>query len=433
MKIYFIGIGGISMSAIAKYLKFKGFTVCGSDKIESAQTEELRNLGINVYIGGNEKELLNADIVVYTSAISSTDSELKTAYMQNKTIYKRVELLNEIVKSFKNSIGISGSHGKTTVTSMLAHIFKFGGRSFTAHIGGNDGYFGNMYTDGNRENFITEVCEYKKNILNVNCDVAVVLNIDNDHLDCYNSFSELKDAFYKFISSSKRKIVNLDDLNLIHIKNAVTFGINSNADFVAKNLKQTNGFYSFDVYKNGEHLTDINLKIEGIHNVYNSLCAFTVAYTEGISVVSIKCAIENFKGVKRRFEFLGDFFKLKIYADYCHHPKEIKYLIKTAYEKFGDKVLFVFQPHTYSRTEILLEDFKKVFCGKNVVFYKTYPAREEYNYNGSAECLAKICDNKPYFSSVIDLKEYIERECENYDAVFILGAGDLYNKFLINN
>ena len=396
MKIYFIGIGGISMSALAKYLKLKGFDVLGSDEKFSKTLLELENAKIKTYIGKNLDAVSDSDIVVYTSAIKKENEELRLATKLNKVVYTRVELLNEIIKSFKNSIGVAGSHGKTTTTSMIAHIFKQQGESFTAHIGGEDGYFGNLYTDLNNKNFITEICEYKKNILNVSVSNAVILNVDSDHLDCYKDINELKNSFEVFLNKSNKKIVNADDAFLNNLDGVVTFGINNEANFMAKNLKQINGKYTFNLIYNNEYLSTISLKVVGLHNVYNALASVAVCYLNGISVLSIKCALENFRGVKRRFEFLKRVNNVDVYCDYCHHPTEIKSLIETSKMNIKGKILYIFEPHTYSRTKILLNDFISVFSGEDVVFYKTYPARESYDYLGSSEYLAKKLNAKHF-------------------------------------
>lgn len=417
------------MSAIAKYLSLKGYSVSGSDVKKSDVTESLIKQNVTVYYGGNLNEVTNSDVIVYSSAVKNDDAELLLAKKLKKAIYSRSRLLSEIIKSFKNTIGVAGSHGKTTVTSMIAHIYNREGVSFTSFIGGDDNVFTNMRTDLNNKNVIAEICEYKKNIDFITVDSAVLLNVDNDHLDCYCNLNDLKTTFNAFLNRAKIKVINADDKRLCSYCGAVTFGIKNKADFIAKNLKEVNQNYSFDLYYKENYLTSISLPISGLHNVYNALAAISVCYVNGISVLSIKCALENYTGVKRRFEFITKINGTPFYADYCHHPNEIASLIKTADAKFKGNVLYVFQPHTFSRTKNLIDDFVKVFNNKSVIIFKTYAARENYDYLGSAELLAKKC-NSLFFNELNYLINNLNVNSLKYNAVFILGAGDLYDKFI---
>ncbi len=428
MKIYMIGIGGVSMSAIAKHLLNKGFSVSGSDKFLNNFTNSLEGLGVKIYTPNNLTEIEKADVVIYNSAISEDNIELNFAKKLKKAIFTRAEVLSRIVSSFSNSIGVSGSHGKTTVTAMISNIYKLSGIPFTTYIGGEDGVLGNYYSNANSNTVIAEICEYKKNILNFKVTNGIVLNVDNDHLDSYTDIADLKNAFITFLNNSKNTYINADDLVLPNYKNATTFAINSNANFRAVNLKNNCGYYSFKVNFKGKNLCCITLKVAGLHNVYNALASFSVAYKNNINVNVIKQALENFTNVKRRDEFLFYLNKTPIFADYCHHPTEIENLIKTVNLKYKN-ALFIFQPHTYSRTKILFNDFVNLLKDKNVIFYKTYPAREKFCYNGGAYYLSLKCNKKPYFNNFSNLINYLKNNY-SYDAIYILGAGDLYDKFI---
>ena len=428
MKIYMIGIGGVSMSAIAKHLLIKGFFVSGSDKQLNNFTNELEKLGAKIY-NNNLIEVENADVIIYNSAISEDNLELTFAKKLNKAIFTRAEVLSKIISSFTNSIGVSGSHGKTTVTAMISNIYKQAGLPFTTYIGGEDVNLSNFYTCLNSKTIISEICEYKKNILNFKVNNGVVLNVDNDHLDSYDNITDLKNAFVTFLNKSNNTFINADDLVLSAYKNATTFAINSNATFRAVNLKNNDGFYSFNIKYNGENLCYLTLKVAGLHNVYNALASFSVAYKNKIKVNVIKKALENFTNVKRRNEFLFTINKTPIYADYCHHPTEIKNLIDTVNLKYK-RALFIFQPHTYSRTKILFNDFVNLLKDKNVVFYKTYPAREKFNYYGGAYYLSLKCNKKPFFNNFNNLINYLKNNNKNYDAIYVLGAGNLYDEFI---
>ena len=415
------------MSALAKYLLHKNFSVSGSDATYSLFVNDLENLGVKVYIGSNETAVTNADVIIVNSAISSDNIELNLAKKLRKPIIDRATLLSEIIKKYNTSIGVAGSHGKTTVTSMIANMFNANKTPFVSHVGGYDYELKNLHYEDNAKYFISEICEYKENVLKTTVTQSVILNADNDHLDCYKNIGNLISAFNQFAKKSKICFYNSDDENLKDIT-GISFGFNSNADFQAVNLVNNNGKYTFSVKHKGEILSTVSLKVLGKFNVLNALSAFTVGYYNGLSVDNVKIALENFKGVSRRNEFIKKINGVEVYADYCHHPTEISNYITSVLDKFK-KPLFIFEPHTYSRTKILFNDFISVFKKVNAVIYKTYPAREKYNALGSALKLANAL-NKPYFSNFNSLYNYVTNNAYKYDGIFILGAGSLYDKFL---
>ncbi len=431
-KIHFIGIGGVSMSALAKHLKKYGYYVSGSD-ICTDLADELTSLGIEFIPYHHEKNVKNSTAVIFSSAISEDNVELVEARKSGALVIKRSVLLGMIAKQYRYSIGISGSHGKTTCTSMLAHIFKCANKQPTVFLGGVDRTFNN-YCFGKKEYVIAEACEYKKNLLDLRVDTAVILNIDNDHLDSYSNMVDMITTFEKF-SKNSLIITNADDENCRPIFNnkTITFGINKTADFMAKRITKNNIGYSFTCYAYGQRLGRINLKIMGKHNVYNALSAMAVANYYKIPFEYQKQALEGFLGVDRRNEYLGKIFNLYAYADYAHHPKELSATINAFNEK-EEKYITVFQPHTYSRTKFLMNDFISVLINQqNLIILDTYSAREKYDESGSAKTLYQNMVNSGkkdiYFVQDEDeLKAQIEQVKLDNQSILFLGAGDIYQK-----
>lgn len=434
MKICFLGIGGVSMAKLAAYLKSLGFYVYGQDRTESDATRALKKLGINVFIGENFVGVKNADIVVFSSAISESSYELTAAKSLKIPVIKRAELLAMILRRFKNSIGVAGSHGKTTVTKMIATVLKVAKINFFEHIGAFEGEF-NSHFIKTPEFAVSEVCEYKKNIAYVTVKTAVVLNADNDHLDSYGNVSELKKEFYKYLDRAQIKIINADDVNLKEYASRFnggnktpclySYGIVNIADYTANNLSESEGEYSFDVYKSGAAFLKIKLRVLGLHNVYNALAAIAALDLNGVSAQDIKFGIESYAGAVRRFEKLGEFGKTTIIADYAHHPTEIKATLKTMKELYGEDYVVIFQPHTYSRTKILFDDFISALCEEELVIYKTYAARESYDEAGDGARLAKELFAS-YVKTPAEIFEYINTG--NKKAALIMGAGDIYDE-----
>ncbi|MBQ3506664.1 MAG: UDP-N-acetylmuramate--L-alanine ligase [Clostridia bacterium] len=427
-KFYFIGIGGISMSALAKLLKTSGYSVAGSDGARGEETENLAFYGVKAYIGvdGERKELIEADGVVYTDAIAADNAELLTAKRLQKRIYARAELLQIVCAAFPHTLAVAGSHGKTTCTSMCAHILKAVGVPFTAHIGGEDGVFGNFYTTG-REYFVTEACEYKRNILKVKAETAIVLNIDRDHMECYEDERDLVDCFRRFCQSAKTAFVCADDENCVALGDFSSFGIqNTLCDYRAVELRAVNEKYSFTVEEYGKALCRVRLNAIGRCNVYNALAAFAALRSYGFHEKEIKRGVETFTAVKRRFERIGGYHGASFVCDYAHHPREIAATVATAKGVCKGKLYVVFQPHTYSRTKLLMADFINVLQPiENVAVYKTYPAREKFDEEGCAKTLSERIGSL-YMENVYVMRTWLKKTVREGDMVLFLGAGDIY-------
>lgn len=331
MKIHFIGIGGVSMSSLAKYMLRLGYDVSGSDIKASKITEELSFLGVKVFIGHNENNVDNAEVVVYSSAITKDNAEYVFSKNMGKLLLERIELLNYISRSYKNRICVSGSHGKSSVTAMLTHIFSC--KNCTSHIGAIDKKYQNLKV-GDKDYFITEACEYKKNFLRMSPTVAVILNVDKDHLECYRGEEDLINSFALFgEKSSDFTLVNIDDERSKKVKeildkkgkNTFTFSAKNSADFTAKNIEYKRGFCSFDFYKNNRKMGRINLSVLGEYNLYNALAGVSVGVAFKLPFNLIKQSMENFHGIARRMEKLKEVNGVKIYTDYAHHPKKLKW------------------------------------------------------------------------------------------------------------
>lgn len=425
--VYFIGIGGISMSAMARYLLGEGKCVCGSDREDNKQVVALKKSGVKVYKKFGKTAIDKSDIVVYTSAISENNIELKYAKKTGKKILKRSEFLGEILKEFFHSIAVSGSHGKTTTSALLSHVLIGANLNPTCFIGGIDKKLTNFHKGG-KDIGVFEACEYKKNFLDLKPTLSILLNLDNDHLDSYKDMEDMANTFTTFAKNSI-SFVNADDLyaKKLSLSTFITFGIRENASYTAKHIFGKDGFYSFTAYAYGVKKGRINLKVFGKHNIYNALSVIAVADYLRVPFKDIKKGIESFFGVNRRMEYMGMRNKIPYYCDYAHHPTEIKAILSEIKSK--DTVI-VFQPHTYSRTRILMPDFLSALkMAKRVIIYKTYPAREVFEESGSAYTLYKNLLSLGVEVFYAQTKEELEQkidENKGVDKVLSLGAGNIY-------
>ncbi len=418
------------MSGLAKHLYYNGYTITGSDKVKQQTTKELLDLGVKVFLEHDAKNVSDVQAVVFSSAIKDDNPEIVKAKEIGLPLIKRSVLLGEIMKDYQKSVAISGSHGKTTATAMLSKILITDGKDPTVFLGGEDQSFGN-YRLGNSQYLVAEACEYKKSFLDLKPKIAVVLNVDNDHLDCYGSMQELIKAFKTFVGDNLA-VVNADDQNAYSVSNftTVSYGIKNSATYLAKNLVRTEKGYSFSVYAYSRYFGRINLSVKGKHNVYNALSAIATADLMGVSFNHIKRALEDFRGVKRRNEYLGEKLNKRWYADYAHHPKEIVSTLQT-FNEDKEEYITIFQPHTYSRTRILLDEFISVLKDtKNLIIYKTYPAREKYDKQGSARTLVqRLKDAGLYdceYAHTSKLLVEIVSSKSKIKKVLVLGAGDIY-------
>lgn len=428
-KVYFIGIGGISMSSLAKFLSVNGYAVSGSDIQRTETTESLAFYGIHVFIGveANRLELVECDAVVYTDAVKDNHKELQKAHSLGKICYSRGELLRLICDEFPHVITVAGSHGKTTCTAMCAHILKAVAAPFTAHIGGEDGTFGNFCAYGS-EYFLTEACEYKKNLLKLRSEIAILLNIDKDHMECYRDEAELSDCFRQYVESAKTAFVCADDEKCRALGDFPSFGIRSStADYRAVDLRENGERYSFTVEEYGKPICRVRLNAIGRCNIYNALAAFSAVRSFGFREKDIVRGLESFTAVRRRFERIGTYRGATFICDYAHHPSEILSTVATAEGICKGKLFVVFQPHTYSRTKLLMQEFVQALRPiKNLMIFKAYPAREKYDAEGSAELMAQTIGGCLYAENMYILRMWLKKTLKEGDIVLFLGAGDIY-------
>ncbi len=438
--VHFIGIGGISMSALAEILLGQGYKITGSDIRESAITSRLRHKGIKIYIGHNESNVIHAGLVVYTAAIKDDNQELMKAKAMGIPLMDRATLLGLIMKQYKYSIAVSGSHGKTTTTSLLSVILNDALLDPTVLIGGEVDAIGGNVRIGQSPYFITEACEYVESFLKFFPYIGVILNIDADHLDYFKSIDHVANAFLKFaklIPEEGYAVVCYDDIKAAEIAdkltcNVITYGINKNSKWMARNITfNDTGNTTYDLYYKGSFMDKISLNIPGTHNIYNSLAAIAVARIFDINFSSIKKSLLSFNGTHRRFEFKGSINGIKIIDDYAHHPTEIKATLEVAKKLKANNVWCIFQPHTYTRTQKLFNEFVAAFGNADkVVIADIYAAREKdpgtINLNKLADSISKNGTPAVYIDSFKAIENYITQETKPGDLVLTVGAGDVY-------
>lgn len=414
---FFIGIGGISMSGLAKFLQKEGHKISGSDI-----NPEVTLPNAKIFHGHSKNNIQNVDVVVYNNAIQKNNPELLEAKRQKIRIMSRAELLAEIASKYKNVISVSGMHGKTTVTEMIAEILITAGKKPTVHIGGISKCFNSNILIGKKDFFVTEACEYKDSFLTLKSNYGIILNIEPEHLDYFKNFNNIKKSFEKFANNSKQVIIN----NELMLNNSKILQKNSN--YYAKNIIKNNFGYIFDCFNNKNFVCQIKLNAIGIHNIENALTAISVCKALKIKTKHIQKALENFQGTKRRMEKICE--SPLVFHDYAHHPSQIIETIKTIQEFYKEKILVVFQPHTFSRTKSFFNEFVDALklCDKTILF-KTYSAREN-KINGATafdlyERLKQEKSNTEYFEDFKLLKEYLLKQ-DDY-LILILGAGDIEN------
>ena len=380
--------------------------------------------GSDLTNGGHRAEnVKGSDMAVYTSAVPCDNEELVYARANGIPVVERAEYLGAIAASFEKTIAVAGTHGKTTTTGMLKEIFA--SRYPCVHIGGE---LKDKPDIEKSEYFITEACEYKKNLLEIRAETAVLLNIDRDHMECYDGMSDLVNTFRTYCEKAETAIVCSDNDKCKTLGNFSTFGIeDKTADYRAIDLRQSGERYSFTVSEYGKSLCRVHLKAAGKCNVYNALAAFAAMRRYGFDEKEIVRGLENFVAVKRRFECIGSYSGASFICDYAHHPREISATVATAEKMCTGKLYTIFQPHTYSRTKLLMEDFvRSLRAVPNLMIYKTYPAREYFDEEGSALTLAKNVGNCLYSESIRELKTWLKNTVQAGDIVLFLGAGDIY-------
>ena len=426
------------MSGIAEILKSWGFEITGSNNVENHATEKLKEAGIKITIGHHAENVVGADVVVYTAAIDPENIELKTAKLLGIEIIERSDFLGQITRCYTDTITVAGTHGKSTTTSMLSLCFIEANKDPSIQVGADLTQISGNYRVGKSEYFVLEACEYVESFLKFSPKSSIILNIDNDHLDYFKNLENIKNAFIKYVKLIPNDgvlVLNADDTNCLELKNhtnsrAITYGIkNETADFVARNIEFDNdGFSSFDVYKNNKLYDRIKLSVPGIHNVSNSLGCIAMCDAYGIERRHIKTALAKFTGAGRRFEFKGKVNGASIYDDYGHHPTEIISTSKALMNKRYNNSWVVFQPHTYSRTVELLDEFAKSLLNfDNIIVLDIYAAREKNIYGISSKDLADkikaMGKDAIYMPSFEECVRFLKENVKENDVILTQGAG----------
>ena len=433
-KGHLIGIGGVSMAPLAMVLAGKGLEIRGSDMNDSPALDTLRESGIKVFVGHKAENADGADFVVRTAAAHDDNPEVERARKLGIPVFERSQAWGAISEQFGCSVCVAGTHGKTTTTAMVTHIFMKAGRDPTVMIGGTLALLGSGYRVGEGDTVILESCEYYNSFHNFFATTAVILNVDNDHLDFFGTVDNIRASFRTFagkVPDSGVVVANADDEGCRTAlkgldRNIVTFGMSPQADMRAENLVE--GKYpSFDAVFKGEKYAHIELNVSGRHNVYNALAACTAAYLNGIDGRTAEAGLAEFKGTGRRAEFKGSFGGADVYDDYAHHPKELQALLDAVDTMGYKRVLCVFQPHTYSRTKTHFDDFVTQLKRPDRVYLaEIYAAREKNTDGISAKQLADKVPGAFFSADFGELAEKVRSEARQGDIVLTVGAGDVY-------
>lgn len=434
-KIHFIGIGGAGMCPLAEILISLGYEISGSDNNDTETFRRIEKEGAKVFLG-QVKENLTDDIelVIYTNAILAGNEELEYA-KEHFPCFERAELLGAMSRIFSNCIGVCGTHGKTTTSSMLTQVLLEAGLDPSAVIGGKLPVIDAYGRYGHSQNFVCESCEFNNTFLKMNPDIAVILNIDEDHLDFFGNLENIKKSFRAFADKTTKTIIyNGDDENTIDTlkgitdKKLISIGRNDNNEWVAKNVDVPGGFKSsYDVYHNGEFTAKVELSVPGEHNILNSLCAFAAAYESGADVESICRGLKAFGGASRRFELLGEYKGITFADDYAHHPAELKVTLEAAMKMGYKNVWAVHQPFTFTRTSILLDDFAQVLQIPDKCVISAIMGSREVNTIGiKAKDLADKVPNSVQLDTFEEICDYVLANASEGDLVITLGCGDVY-------
>lgn len=434
-RIHFIGIGGSGMCPIAEILIHRGFQISGSDNSESDTLARVRTYGIPVYMGQKAENLHDAELVVYSAAIKEDNPERVAARERKIPEIERSVMLGMVVRRYPDSICVSGTHGKTTTTGLITTILMDAGRDPSAVIGGKLPSIGTNGRAGHSGTIVCEACEYVDTFLQLYPAVSVILNVDADHLDYFKNLSNIIKSFHQFATQTSRAVVvNGDDLNsqkaLQGIDNLeiITFGLDPKNRYYATNIAPTKGAKeNFDIVKDGTPLCNVTLGIPGKHNIYNALAAFAVADYFGVPVESIKKSLHTFTGVHRRFEILGHFGGITVADDFAHHPTELTATLTAAMHMGFHEVWAIFQPHTFSRTAMLLDGFAKALTiPDHVIVSEILPVRETNTYHIYAEDLVKKVPGAVYRKTFPEITDYVIEKAKPGDLILTLGGGDVY-------
>ena len=440
--IHFIGIGGISMSGLAEILFEEHFTISGSDSKESELTRHLEHMGMQIFYGQKASNIIEGiDLIVYTAAIREDNPEFAAAKEKGIPMLSRAELLGQIMDNYQNSIAVSGTHGKTTTTSMISQILLAAKKDPTITVGGILKAINGNLRVGKSDVFISEACEYTNSFLNFRPKYSIILNVEAEHLDFFKDINDIRRSFRKFAGNTladgatiiNGEIADHQELTDGLPQQIITYGFDDSCEYYADNLTYDDkACPSFTAMHNKEAICEIRLAVPGRHNAGNAMAAIALACTMGISTDAIIRGLDAFHGANRRFQYKGTVDGVTIIDDYAHHPTEIRATL-TAAEKYPHKrLVLVFQPHTYSRTKAFLNDFAEVLSMADVVVLADiYAAREKNTFGiSSRDIEAKLKEKGTdvhYFPSFTEIENFLLKNCINGDLLITMGAGDIVN------
>lgn len=430
--IHMIGIGGSGMCPMAELLLSRGYKITGSDRSENANVKRLRELGVVVYNEHKSENIIGADLVAYSAAVPETNPEMVAATNNGIAKMERSELLGALTRCYDNVIGVSGTHGKTSVCSMITQILLINKQNPNAVIGGKLPMVNASCVVGNSETLVCESCEFVDSFLEFSPDITVLLNIDDDHMNYFKTMENLQNSFKKFVSMGKICYANGDDTLVKEVvetidSKVVTYGFDEKNDYYTKNVTAGKYGYIFDVMYKGEKIGHLEMHAPGKHNVYNGLVSFAVCYEMGIDADGIAEAMTTFTGAGRRFEFIGETKGITVVDDYAHHPTEMEATLQAAKSLDYKKVIVVFQPYTYSRVALLRDDMIKALSVADKVFLTPIVAAREENVYGvkSEDITSRLCDA----CVVADYNELADKmiaSADDGDIIITMGAGDVF-------
>ena len=433
-RIHMVGIGGSGMSPIAEILHARGYQLTGSDVNESDNIARLRSLRIPIFMEQKAENITGAELVVYTTAVSPANPELTAAKDKGIPLVERAQLLGMITRRYPNTIAVSGTHGKTTTTSMISQILLQAGMDPTLFIGGRLPLIEANGRAGSNDTMICEACEFKDHFLELSPAVSLILNIDADHLDYFGTLENIIHSFHRFAQMASRAVIaNTEDTHTQKAlegvtKEIITFGYHPECHWQARNVVMERGsFASYDLYHNGSFAAAISLGVPGAHNVLNSTAAAAAAHLCGANYAQIAEGLSSFHGAGRRFEFLGTHAGITVADDYAHHPTEISATLSAAKGMGYEKVWAVFQPFTYSRTARHLDGFaESLSLADRVIVSDIMGSREENTYGVSSQQITDRIPGALYLPTFEEITEYVASHASPGDLVLTMGGGDVY-------
>lgn len=432
-RAHLVGVGGVSMAPLAEVLKGKGVDVTGSDMKESEAVDHLRSLGVPVVIGHLPESVEGTGCVIRTAAVHNDNPEIAAALAAGIPVFERAQAWGAIMRHYKNALCVAGTHGKTTTTSMCTHIFLAAGRDPSVMIGGTLPILGCGHRVGHGDTIIAESCEYCNSFLSFAPTVAVILNIEPDHLDFFKDLNDIKASFRRFaqlVPSTGSVVVNNDNPGARSIAcglDPFTFGLEEGAECTAANLTWERGLPTFDIVVHGEQYARVSLRVGGVHNVSNALAAASAAYVLGVPGSAVEEGLDAFTGAGRRFEKKGEYNGADVYDDYAHHPDELQALLTMAKTLGYQRIVCAFQPHTYTRTASLFDRFVEVLkLADRAVLAPIYAARETDTLGMSSEKLAAEIPGAVCCPSLEEVTSQLADMARPGDLILTVGAGDIY-------